>query len=321
MMGSRHASVPIFVGSYYALTDQMKADLDGTHLQMSYRSFIPFGPGGILYSDVVYGMGQFLPQGKNAYDIRNTPDTDEKAIPALVKHLDRTKPLEKITFLSIGTLTPFALMLSKKHIRNVKPLLRRVDGLYVMGGAVNVKGNIFTSTTNKKAEFNVFADPDGAELTFLDMSRYTDVTIVPLDAIKDVPLTKSLLLELFTKPKTPEAQLVGHLMKNLKDTWFKPNAFFQTAFLWDPSAAVTMLHSDVISSQKKQMIRVVVEEGVDGPDQGWTKPCTTGEILRGSCSEIMVIDGLDGKLLRHILVETLQQKENSAELPLVCLEK
>ncbi|CAN8076670.1 unnamed protein product [Agarophyton chilense] len=319
MMGSHYNSVPIFVGSYYALRDQIEADFDSNHMKMSYRNYIPFGPGGVLYSDVMFGMAHFLPQGKNVYDIRKTPDTDETALPALLRLLDRTKPLEKITFLSIGTMTPFALMFSKKYIADFKPLLRRVDGLFVMGGAVNVKGNIFSSKTNDKAEFNIFADPEGAKIAFSEMSKYMDITLVPLDAIKDVPITESLLSILFTQSKTPEAQFVGHMMKNLRDTWFDVDTFFQTAFLWDPSAAVAMLHPAVVTEKKRRVIRVVVEEGVRGPDQGWTKPCSPFELLGGTCAEIEVISGLDGQLLRQTLIETLQQKENSAERSLICL--
>lgn len=76
MMNDRFHKVPIFLGGYYALQEDLDAANTREFPNSLYRVPVPFGPSGILYSDSMYGFGQFLPESPRYYDMQLDPDTD-----------------------------------------------------------------------------------------------------------------------------------------------------------------------------------------------------------------------------------------------------
>lgn len=163
-------------------------------------------------------------------------------------------------------------------------------------------------------------DPHAGQWALKNLSdRGVATLLVPLDGTDSVPIQERLLEELRGMPMTPEAQLTGRLMENLRDTWFEPDLFFETAFLWDPSAAVATLFPDVITNATERFVRVVIEEGPDGPNQGWTKPCDGTEIEDDLCALITVVSGLEPDGVTDILLDTLRGAAGSAERGLICL--
>lgn len=281
---------------------------------------MPAGSSGMVYADILFGMTQHVPQGPAAYDIRTTPDEDIKSIPAFFDFINGLPSSMKLTWISIGTLTPIAKMFTLTYINQMEAILPRVKSLTVMGGAEFDEGNLFALPVNKKAEFNIYCDPHAAQWAFKNLSdRGVPVVLVPLDATNDVLIQEHLLTTLRFSPRTPEAQLAGRLFENLRDTWFAPDMFFSTAYLWDPSAAIAAVHESTIVKKVKRQMRVVIEEGPDGPNQGWTKPCDDVEVSMGMCTEIIMIENLDGYKITEWLLRTLQSSKGSAMRGLVCL--
>lgn len=321
LMGDQFRKVPIFLGSYNSLIDELSVAGMEEPIPKSYSIFVPSGKDGVLYTDTLFGTAQTLPQGPNFYDIRNTPDSDAKSIPALFDLLESLSLSEHFTFLSVGTLTPIAKMFSDVfRNRTENNIIPKVDGLYIGAGAVDVPGNLFTTMRNRKAEYNIHNDPHAAQWAIANFTRLSiPVTLVPLDATGDVPIQPRLLEALLDTPRTPESQLVGILMNNVKDTWYAPELFFETAFIWDVTAAIAMLYEPVVTKKRKRFVRVVIEEGPNGPNQGWTKPCSMEEIRGGYCSEVVVLEELHENKITDLLLDTLQSSENSAQRPLVCL--
>lgn len=163
-------------------------------------------------------------------------------------------------------------------------------------------------------------DPHAAQWAFKNFSdRGVATVLVPLDGTNSVPIQERLLEGLRNMPMTPEAELTGRLMENLRDTWFEPDIFFESAFLWDPSAAIAALHPDVVNASSDRHIRVVFEDGPDGPQQGWTKPCAITEMEDDLCSLMTVVSGMDPDAVTDFLLNTLMDPVGSSERGLSCL--
>lgn len=56
----------------------------------------------------------------------------------------------------MGTLTPLAKMFGELYVDDMEAVLPKVTEVVVMGGAVDVPGNLFSKPTNLKAEFNIY---------------------------------------------------------------------------------------------------------------------------------------------------------------------
>jgi hypothetical protein len=124
-----------------------------------------------------------------------------------------------------------------------------------MLGAVGVPGNVLTQgTTDPTAEWNAHADPT-AVARVLDAGF--DLTLVPLDATRDVPLTQELFETLSMDHAAGPADLVFEI--------YARNPFMlQGDFhLWDPLAAVALREPKVVSWRTTR-VRVVEGAAVDG---------------------------------------------------------
>lgn len=320
MMGDYLGRVPIVMGSYHALIDEMRAAETGGLPEYSYRKAVPAGPTGILGSDLMLGLANALPQSPKFFNPFKIADTDDEAIPALFDVMEAYPAGTKFLFLSTGTLTPLAKMFSEMHVKRSVRLLKRVESLHVMGGAVFVPGNLFSVPTNERAEFNIYLDPHAAQMALQSVTRLkVPVVFVTLDATNSVPIQLRLLDALYNDSRTPEAQFVGQLMDRLRETWWDVDLFFSTAFLWDVSTAIAMLHSEVIQRARPVHIRVVTEEPPEGPNQGWTKPCSSKEIIKGICSQVTLVEGLFSDMVTNRLLRSLQHPFNSAQRSPLCL--
>jgi purine nucleosidase len=87
---------------------------------------------------------------------------------------------ERLTLIALGPLTNLALAL-----RLDADALRRIGRVVMMGGAVDVRGNV-----TPDAEFNIYVDPDAAREVF-DAGLRVDV--VPLDATRQTTIHRDQL--------------------------------------------------------------------------------------------------------------------------------
>jgi pyrimidine-specific ribonucleoside hydrolase len=77
-----------------------------------------------------------------------------------------------------------------------------------MGGAVKVPGNLQVpgvQIDNRVAEWNIYVDPHAAAVVF---ESGAPITLVPLDATNDAPLTMAFYKRLEADHTTPEADFV-----------------------------------------------------------------------------------------------------------------
>ncbi|WP_277297375.1 nucleoside hydrolase [Succinatimonas hippei] len=115
------------------------------------------------------GLGQI-------YDNPCNPDADN-AVNYLIETVK--KHPKEITVIAIGPLTNIAIAL------NLYPqFAEQVKELIIMGGAFGYHDH--TGNMSNFAEFNVFKDPDAADLV---LSSPAPITIVPLDVTNEVQIT------------------------------------------------------------------------------------------------------------------------------------
>ncbi len=137
---------------------------------------------------------------------------------------------------------PGATVLALGPLTNLAPVLDNEDTaanvgeLRIMGGAVDVGGNIF-SFTNFTAEFNIWIDPTAAQ-QILDSG--VPISVIPLDATNEVPVTPATVAALATG-KTRAAELING--------FYSANPLIGGVYHWDDLAAVTLVDETIVDMQ------------------------------------------------------------------------
>jgi inosine-uridine nucleoside N-ribohydrolase len=164
---------------------------------------------------------------------------------------DRFSSSSLVTLLALGPHTNLAeaLALNEGDISGV-------DRMIMMGGAVLVEGNV-TGHNDKKAEWNVFEDPDAAFSVFESGMR---ISMVPLDATQFVRIGQLFLdtAEKFTSP-------LGQVVFQLLSLGYASND--KDYFAWDPLAAVSVVAPSVVVDSQVLGIEIVTVP----PEVGRTK--------------------------------------------------
>jgi purine nucleosidase len=136
---------------------------------------------------------------------------------------------------AIGPLTNIA-----NAYKQNKQLMNTVKELIVMGGAINVKGNI-----TEFAEFNFYCDPHAADYV---LANATNLTLVPLDVTTQIQFYESDIWTL-------EESKIKKLIKNITKTWFNfiNSTEEQCIALHDPLAIGIALNKKIISTNQTML--------------------------------------------------------------------
>jgi pyrimidine-specific ribonucleoside hydrolase len=185
---------------------------------------------------------------------------------------------EPVTVLALGPLTNVGAA-----IEATPELVENIEMIYVMGGAVDVEGSA-VSEENTVAEWNIYCDPHAARLVF---ESGAPITLVPLDATNEVPVTPEFVDQLDAEKSTPEAEFVAALLANNAESIEAGGYYF-----WDPLAAVVMSDPNLVTLTPRD---VTVIDIPGAPDDGRTKPVANG-------SEIFVATAPDGDALEAALI-------------------
>ena len=155
----------------------------------------------------------------------------------------------RLTILTTGTLTNIASALELDAGLPAK--VRMVSML----GAVDVPGNVLTQgTTTPTAEWNAHADPTAVARV---LAAGFEMTLVPLDATNDVPLTQDLFAALEADHAAGPADVVYEI-------WARNPFMLQGgSYLWDPLASVVLRDPSVVTTRDARL-RVVEGATVDG---------------------------------------------------------
>lgn len=204
-----------------------------------------------------------LPQNPN-------PPLNQDAVQFIIETL--TNADKPIRIVVLGPLTNIGLALQQ-----APNIVEKIESVYIMGGAVNVPGNIHSSGVgdNTVAEWNIFLDPEAAEIVF---QSGVNIYLAPLDVTNQASVTMAFYNRFSSDHTTPEADFVYGIISWLIDA----NYGF---YFWDPLAAAIATDRNIVTTQT-YLLRVVLTEG---NKNGWTKidPVNGGEIE--VCQELELI--------------------------------
>lgn len=182
----------------------------------------------------------------------------------LLAEVVETTP-QPVHILALGPLTNLG-----EALRARPALAQRLAMITIMGGAVHVPGNVGASSgiDNDTAEWNIYVDPHAANLV---LGSGAAVTLVPLDATNDVPITPEFVQRLAAAAHTPVARFAHAVLVQL-DSFIRTGHYY----FWDPLAAVLVTDDDVARYRIESLL--VIEE--EGPQCGRTQVDAHGYPVR-----------------------------------------
>lgn len=185
--------------------------------------------------------------------------------PELIAQVAQESP-EPVTIVAVGPLTNIA-----ESVRDHPDIIPKIEMIYVMGGAVDVEGNISVpgaGIENRLAEWNIYIDPAAANIV---LASTAPVTLVPLDATRHVPVTRRFYDTLGRWRETLAAQFVYDVLT--AELEFVASGGFQ---FWDSFTAAVATDETLARFEPRE---IVVEE-TEGPSSGWTMDTSGGYPVR-----------------------------------------
>ncbi|HET6746211.1 MAG TPA: nucleoside hydrolase, partial [Candidatus Limnocylindria bacterium] len=163
-----------------------------------------------------------------------------------------------IRLLTLGPLTNVAMALDVDA-----ELAGRLESIWIMGGAVQVAGNVAGSpgadTDNTAAEWNIYADPAAAQRV---LESSIPIHLISLDGTNQVPVTRAFA------DRVRSASGTGPGLGVLQEL-FAENSYMVSgsSYLWDPLAAIFATGYEIGAFTET---RVEVDTG-EGPTSGATR--------------------------------------------------
>lgn len=148
-------------------------------------------------------------------------------------------------------------------------LVKNIQMIYIMGGAIDVPGNLFgvpQYSTEVTAEFNIFVDPYAAGVV---INSGAPITLVPLDVTNQVPLDEMFYRLLEKNRFTIPAKAIFDML-----TYTKSYQEYGMYF-WDPLTYV-IAKDDSLATYVTKKIKVIEE----GDEIGRTKVTEDGREVR-----------------------------------------
>jgi len=225
-----------------------------------------------LVQAVVHGES-----GLAGIDPKNEPQLTGNAAQKIIE-IAGSNP-GKITLIALGPLTNVA----KAMLKNPEAM-RKLKQVVIMGGAIRAPGN-----KNRVAEFNVFVDPEAADIVF----RFpVKKTLVPLDACNDV----RMLLNDFKRIRDADLRKpILAMMKPFISGILKDEGV-NAALMYDPLTVYALMNPDACR-KKGYDIRVETKGEV-------TRGMTVAELRKGKAGEanVEVVEKISAKAFKKDFV-------------------
>ena len=182
---------------------------------------------------------------------------------------------EAITIIALGPLTNVAVAIQRRpEIKN------RIKEIFVMGGAVEVGGNV-----TPYAEFNIYDDPRAANVVF---DSGIPITLVGLDVCERVAFG---LAESDWKSGASTGE---RLAARIIEGWFEIHPEYDRYVLCDPLTVAAAIAPDLLTYRHAG---IIVEE--EGEQKGRTRADYKG-------TEVKVAVGVDVERARQLILDRLR---------------
>ena len=167
--------------------------------------------------------------------------------------MENTK--DKVTFVCIGPLTNIAYLLQQRP-----DLAGRIEMIVIMGGALNVRGNI-----SPFAEFNTWVDPEAARIVF---DSNVEKVLAPLDITTTVALTMEEMRSAFDA----QSSFSGYVLR-ATEGWVEAMSVIGGRSIFnphDPIALAWLVNPDLFDARRMQILveertgRMTAREGQSG---------------------------------------------------------
>jgi pyrimidine-specific ribonucleoside hydrolase len=190
--------------------------------------------------------------GSNEMDLPEAAPNEQRTAPELIADIldSIDTPVQVV---AVGPLTNLAVALQSNP-----RIAGSIAGITIMGGAVDVPGNVFRNTV---AEWNIWVDPTAAGDVF---ASGVPVTLVPLDATNDLPSGRRFFTALNGAATTPAARLVRDVWLDNGDWIDNAEGFF---YFWDELAAAVLVDDSLVEFETRSL---VVDDDLR-ENKGWTR--------------------------------------------------
>jgi purine nucleosidase len=186
-----------------------------------------------------------------------------------------------VTFVATGPLTVIAAVL-----RNQPELKKNIEEFVIMGGAVNVKGNVEDNGYDGSAEWNVFADT-AAFKTVLDTG--VPIKLITLDVTNNLPVHAEFLQKLEQQAMRSKASLLATKL------WSLVKGF--TYYFWDTITAAAAIRPDLFTFKDMK-----IDVALNGKSLGKTSTSMFGG------RKVQVATGLQKEAFENLLLEILARR-------------
>jgi inosine-uridine nucleoside N-ribohydrolase len=162
-----------------------------------------------------------------------TIDLDSRHAVDVISELATADDPRPLTIMAVGPLTNVATAL-----RDAPRIAERIDRIAIMGGAIGL-GNRTPS-----AEFNIYVDPEAAEIVF---ASGIPITLVPLEVTHQALATDAVLARI-SALDTPVARMSVALLRFFADTYEMVFGFSAPA-VHDPCAVAAIIDPSLVPAR------------------------------------------------------------------------
>ena len=158
------------------------------------------------------------------------------------------------------------------EVLSMEPSFRdKIERVWVMGGAVRVRGNVKAAGHDGSAEWNFFNHPKAADLL---IRSGVSMTLVSLDATNKAPVTRDFLERLAAQAQTSRVSKLALATWKVALRHIEHADYTQRYYFWDTLTAAAMLEPSLLKTESMR-IKVVT----DGPSQGRTVEDRAGSVV------------------------------------------